>query len=82
VVKLGAAISSLSFIYAFYIVLKALLDHQEVPGWSSLIVAVSFFSGLIILIMGVVGLYIGKIFEGTKKRPIFIVQTKTSEKNE
>jgi dolichol-phosphate mannosyltransferase len=79
VVKLGAAISSLSFIYAFYIVLKALLDHQEVPGWSSLIVAVSFFSGLI---MGVVGLYIGKIFEGTKKRPIFIVQTKTSEKNE
>jgi len=79
VVKLGATISTLSFLYVFYIICRVLLDHQKVPGWSSLIVAVSFFSGLIILIMGIIGLYIGKIFDGTKNRPIFIIQEKTND---
>jgi glycosyltransferase involved in cell wall biosynthesis len=73
-VKLGFFLSLFSFLYALYIVIRALLGIRGIMGWPSLIVSIWFFSGLIIFILGIIGIYISKIYEETKKRPIYIVK--------
>lgn len=75
-VKLGFIISACSFFYAAYMLLRALRGQIEVLGYASLFVSIWFLSGLIILILGIVGLYVGKSFEGVKSRPAFIIQEK------
>jgi dolichol-phosphate mannosyltransferase len=75
-VKLGFYISALSFIYAIYTVIRALRGEIEVLGYASLIVSVWLLSGIIIMLLGVVGLYVGKSFEGIKNRPIYVISEK------
>lgn len=76
-IKLGFSISAISFFCALYIILRVLFGIERVEGWSSLIVSVWFLSGLIIFTLGLVGVYIGKIFDNTKKRPLYIVDKTT-----
>lgn len=71
-VKLGLLISLVSFFIAFYYLLKWLMGGIVVLGYTSLIVSLWLLSGFIISTLGVIGLYVGKIFEGVKKRPIYI----------
>lgn len=78
-VKIGFSLSSLSLLYALFIFLRAVFIKQAVPGWSSLIVSIWFLSGLIILFLGIVGIYIGKVFEEVKRRPLYIIDKKTAE---
>ena len=73
VVKMGVFISATGFAFAAFILVQALRGRISVLGYTSLIVSVWVLSGLIILISGVVGLYVGKIFEGVKRRPAYIV---------
>lgn len=73
-IKAGIAISATSFIFALYTVIRAIRGEFEVLGYASLIVSIWFLSGLIIFILGVVGLYVGKTFEGVKNRPVYIVR--------
>ncbi len=73
VVKTGFLISVIGFVFAAYIAIQALQGKVEVLGYASLLVSIWILSGLIILIVGVVGLYVGKSFEGIKSRPAFIV---------
>lgn len=73
VVKTGVIISATGFCFAAFMVVRALRGEIVVLGYASLIVSVWVLAGLIILISGVVGLYVGKIFEGVKRRPAYIV---------
>jgi dolichol-phosphate mannosyltransferase len=73
-VKLGFVLSFLSIVWALVLFLRAVIVRQSVPGWSSLIVSVWFLSGLIIFVLGVVGLYVGKVFAEVKHRPLYIVE--------
>lgn len=73
-VKLGVTISATAFLFALYALIQALRGDYAVPGYASLIVSIWFLSGLIIFILGIVGLYVGKTFEGVKKRPVYIVE--------
>lgn len=73
VVKIGLIISGAGFCFAGYTIVQALRGKISVLGYSSLLVSVWVLAGLIILITGVVGLYVGKIFEGVKRRPSFII---------
>jgi hypothetical protein len=75
-VKIGFYISAISFIYAIYTVIRALRGEIEVLGYASLIVSVWLLSGIIIMLLGVVGLYVGKSFEGIKNRPIYVISEK------
>jgi len=75
VVKLGFSISLLSFVWALILGVRATVIRQAVPGWSSLIVSIWFLSGLIIFVLGVIGIYVGKVFEQVKHRPLYIVET-------
>jgi len=75
-IKLGLLVSSLSFITGLFYIVKWLSGGIKVLGYTSLILAICFFSGCIIAILGIVGLYIGKIFEGVKNRPHYIIDKK------
>ncbi|MET4106909.1 glycosyltransferase family 2 protein [Hymenobacter sp. UYP22] len=72
-VKFGLLVSATSFLGAIYMLIRAAEGKIQVLGYASLIVSIWFFSGIIILIMGVLGLYLGKTFEGVKNRPIYVV---------
>lgn len=80
--KLGLVISMFAVIYALYISIKAYLGIKEVEGWASLFVSIWFLSGLIIFSLGIVGIYIAKIFDEVKDRPKYIImEIKNLEEN-
>jgi dolichol-phosphate mannosyltransferase len=68
----GLVLSITSFIIALVIIISYIISPFQ-AGWASLSVLILFFSGLIIMSIGICGIYIGKIFEQTKKRPLYIV---------
>ncbi len=73
VVGTGFVVSLIGFAFAAYTAVLALEGKIAVLGYASLIVSFWILAGLIIFIVGVVGLYVGKAFEGIKGRPAFIV---------
>lgn len=75
-IKLGISFMSLSLIFAIVVFVKWAMGDIEVLGYTSLILSIWFLSGIIILILGVTGLYIGKIFENVKDRPTYIIKDK------
>ena len=81
VVKTGFLISGVGFLFAGYTVIQALRGQIVVLGYASLIISVWILSGLIILILGVIGLYVGKVFEGVKRRPAFLIKETTADES-
>ena len=77
-VAMGGAFTLLSLLCGFALVAAYLAGSRTVPGWTSLALLVCFFSGLIISVLGVVGLYVGKIFDTVKIRPTYIVEKKVN----
>lgn len=75
VAVLGISIALMSFLYAIAIFIKYLLYGIPVQGWISLGMLISFLGGLQLLALGVIGEYIGGIFEAVKNRPLYIVET-------
>ena len=67
---ISAALSILYIPYAVY----SLLTHQAISGWASVIVTIAFFGGLQLLILGIIGLYLGKLFMQSKQRPHYIIK--------
>lgn len=72
-VKFGLLISLMSFLCGIYTLFKYLKGEITVLGYSSLMVSIWFLSGVIITIIGVVGIYIGKIFDQSKNRDPYII---------
>jgi polyisoprenyl-phosphate glycosyltransferase len=66
------AIACLSFFGGFLEIIFYMLGAIEVPGWSSLIAAVCFLSGVQLFFLGVIGEYVGLIFDEVKGRPRYI----------
>jgi|TARA_B110000046_G_scaffold94279_1_gene102176 dolichol-phosphate mannosyltransferase len=71
-VVLGGVLSLFSFIGGIYVIVISFFSSFQ-QGWASLFVLILFVAGLIILSIGISGIYIGKIFEQTKERPLFII---------
>ena len=72
-VFLGFFFSFLSVLYIPYVIF-AFINGSEISGWASLIMTIVFFGGLQLIILGIIGIYIGKIFKQTKERPSYIIQ--------
>lgn len=72
-VKFGIIISLLSFLVGTYYLYEAFTNRIEVIGYTSIIVSIWFLSGVIITTIGITGIYVGKIFDQTKNRPVFII---------
>lgn len=75
-VKLGLLTTFLSIVFLIFNIYRYFAGKIVEPGWTSIILSIWFFSGLIIFLIGIVGLYIGKIFETSKNRPNFIIKEK------
>jgi dolichol-phosphate mannosyltransferase len=69
----GFLISGLSFLYIVYAVLQKLLTDRPVIGWTSVITAILFIGGVQLIMLGVIGEYIGRIYEEVKQRPLYLV---------
>lgn len=79
IIKFGMLISLFSFVFLLYNSYKYLSGQILVLGYTSLIISIWFLSGLIMLMLGVVGLYVGKTFESTKDRPIYLIDKKIND---
>lgn len=72
---LGAISLIIAILLGGYFFLNALISHnQEVMGWSSLIVSIYFFSGVILFSIGLMGIYIGNTFTEVKRRPPYFIR--------
>jgi polyisoprenyl-phosphate glycosyltransferase len=71
---LGGLIASISFLYTVFLVLKVVISGTDVPGYASLMVAVTFFGGLQLIGIGVIGEYLGRSYIESKRRPIYLVR--------
>lgn len=75
-VKTGIIISLLSLVFSIFQLYNYLMGNILVTGYASLIVSIWFLSGMIIFFLGIIGLYLGKTFEGVKNRQVYIVERK------
>ncbi|MFI5317092.1 MAG: glycosyltransferase family 2 protein [Myxococcota bacterium] len=71
---LGAAIAAISLVYGVWRMVRTFIYGVDVPGFESLIVAIVFLGGVQLLSLGVLGGYIGRIFNEVKARPLYIVR--------
>lgn len=78
IVKVGFVISLLSAFYAIFLIWHALVVDVPVAGWTSVMVSLWFIGGLLMMMLGVVGVYVGKAFDETKHRPLYIVSERVS----
>lgn len=71
----GTIFSILSIIGAIAIVLKKIFAPTSAVGWYSIMVAICFFSGLIMLFLGLIGEYLGRMFQGATNNPQYVIRT-------
>ena len=72
----GVVITGISFVLAVTLVVSKLLDPSfSIRGWTSLVVLVLFFGGVQLMSIGIIGVYISKIYREVKCRPLYIVES-------
>jgi polyisoprenyl-phosphate glycosyltransferase len=71
---LGFTVSGLSFLYFVVIVFQKLFTSTTVAGWASIVALNLFFNGIMLIILGIIGEYIGRIYDESKGRPLYIVR--------
>ena len=76
-IKFGLLMSFVSFLFGLYFIGKKIFLGIPVPGWTSVIVSIFFIGGLLFANLGIIGIYIGNIFDETKGRPLYIVKETT-----
>lgn len=83
-VKFGFIVTAVVLLFGIITLIRFLSGEVIVMGYTSLILSIWFFGGMTISLIGIVGLYLGKVFDQTKKRPVFIIQemTKMNPTNE
>lgn len=72
---LGVLTALLAFCYAVWIVVKALLWGDAVAGWPTMMVVILFLGGVQLVALGLVGEYLGRLYEESKQRPLYLVDS-------
>ncbi len=75
---LGFTVAILAFIYGAFILVYSQIKGFPVQGWSSIMVTILFIGGIQLITIGILGEYIGRIYDEVKKRPLFIINDKES----
>jgi len=70
---LGLIVSAFAFLFALFILVEALVFGINAPGFPTLIISVMFFAGVQLISLGVIGEYLGRVYEEVKGRPLFVV---------
>ena len=74
--KLATRLSFISLLVTGFMmiyVFRSLILFQNAPGWASVVLAISFFSGIQLLTLGILGEYVGRLYTEAKKRPLYFV---------
>jgi glycosyltransferase involved in cell wall biosynthesis len=69
----GAVVALGAITFGTWIIIDHFVNGIDVPGWATLVVGLSFFSGVQLLSIGILGEYVGRIFDEVKQRPVYIV---------
>jgi dolichol-phosphate mannosyltransferase len=75
----GLVVSFFGWVYFVYVVAVRLFTASTVPGWTSVVVAVLILGGAQLLCLGIIGQYLGRVYDETKGRPLYIVADRTAE---
>jgi glycosyltransferase involved in cell wall biosynthesis len=76
---LGVAVALPALLYALFLILRTLIFGNPVSGYPSLMVAILFIGGVQLIALGVIGEYIGRIYEETKQRPLYIIRRRWTD---
>ncbi len=76
---LGLCIALLSFIFGLFIAGRTILVGRDLPGYASMITVVLFLGGIQLIGLGILGEYIGRIFNETKGRPVYIIRQRSDD---
>ncbi len=77
---IGFIITFISFTYIIVIIFRYFIGDVNVEGWSSIMVAITFFSGVQLMSIGILGEYIARIYDESKRRPIYIKRENNEDK--
>jgi glycosyltransferase involved in cell wall biosynthesis len=75
----GAVIALCSLASGAWIVIEHYVSGSDVPGWATLAVSTMFFSGVQLLSIGILGEYVGRIFDEVKQRPVYLIRSDSGE---
>ena len=70
---LGLLVSAFAFVFALFILVETIFYGTNAPGFPTLIISVMFFAGVQLISLGVIGEYLGRVYEEVKGRPLFVV---------
>lgn len=73
-IYLGTFLALCSFIYGIYAIYISIFTDMAIAGWTSLIASVLFIGGIQLIMLGIVGIYLGKLFSESKSRPNYIIE--------
>ncbi|PIS02453.1 MAG: glycosyltransferase [Chlamydiae bacterium CG10_big_fil_rev_8_21_14_0_10_42_34] len=79
---IGASLATLAFIFGWITCIQYFLNHSIPSGWTTIVILLSGFSGIQLFFMGIIGQYIGNIFDEVKSRPHYIVDEKINMNTE
>ena len=76
-IYLGLFFAFLAFVYGCYAIYIAVFTDAAITGWTSLIASILFIGGIQMILIGIVGIYLGKLFVQSKQRPTYIIKSNT-----
>ena len=80
--RMGFIVSALAFLYGLYIVIETLLFGSDVAGWATVAAGIMFSTGIQLVCIGVIGEYVGRLYEEVKQRPLYLVNETISSHNQ
>lgn len=71
--RMGFIVSALAFLYGLYIVIETILFGNDVEGWATVAAGIMFSTGIQLVCIGVIGEYVGRLYEEVKQRPLYLI---------
>jgi dolichol-phosphate mannosyltransferase len=78
-IYLGLVMAALAFSYLFWVLIGAITWGFTVEGWSSVMAGIFLTGGIILVVLGITGIYIGRIFREVKNRPLYVIGERTGK---
>lgn len=73
----GLVVALFAFLYGLYAIYMKIFQNNTIPGWTSTLIVISFIGGIQLIMIGILGEYIGKLFIESKRRPDYIIREKS-----